>query len=304
MGSRAQPGMLSHHRRVTPAMWLGIYAPLALLTISIIYPFWYYLINSVNTELIKGTPSFLLPGNYTLKNYQVIVANDRMFSAFVMSTLRTVIGTVLTVFNCAMCAFALRKPNLPFRNVYLVLFVIPVFFSGGLIPIYLNFRFLGMLDTFSVYILPKLFSFFFIIIMMTGFNDMPVSLEESARIDGAGYFRIFLRIYFPISLPMIAAIALFAGVEQWNSWFDTLYFTKSPHLETLQAVLLRIIKQSSLGSFVQEMAALQDETMHNYLNPEGVQFATMLVTVIPIVMVYPFLQRYFIKGILIGSIKG
>lgn len=300
----AQPGMLSHHRRVTPAMWMGIYAPLVLLSLSIIYPFWYYLINSVNTELITGTPAFLLPGNYTLKNYQVIVANDRMFNAFVMSTLRSVIGTVFTVFNCAMCAFALRKPNLTFRNVYLVLFTIPLFFSGGLIPEYLNFRFLGMLDTFSVYILPKLFSFFFVIIMMTGFNAMPVSLEDSARIDGAGYFRIFLRIYLPISLPMIAAIALFSGVTQWNSWFDTAYFTKSPHLETLQVILLRLIKQSSPGSFVAEMAALQDETRHNYLNPEGLKFATMLVTIIPIVMIYPFLQRYFIKGILIGSIKG
>lgn len=300
----AQPGVLSHHRRVTPAMWLGIYAPLALLTISIIYPFWYYLINSVNTELIKGTPSFLLPGNITLKNYQVIVANDRMFNAFVMSTLRTVIGAVFTTFNCAMCAFALRKPNLQFRNVYLVLFAIPLFFSGGLIPTYLNYRLLGMLDTFPVYILPNLLSFFYVIIMMTGFNDMPVSLEESARIDGAGYFRIFLRIYFPISMPMIAAIALFAGVAQWNSWFDTAYFTKSEWLETLQVILLRLIKQSSPGSFVPEMAALQDETRHNYLNPDGLKFATMLVTVIPIVMVYPFLQRYFIKGILIGSIKG
>ena len=304
MGSRAQPGMLSHHRRVTPAMWMGIYASLALLSLTIIYPFWYSLINSVNTELITGTPAFLLPGNYTLKNYQVIVANDRMFNAFVMSVLRTVVGAVSTTFTCAMCAFALRKRNLPFRNIYLVLFTIPLFFSGGLIPMYLNFRFLGILNNFLVYILPRLFSFYYVIIMMTSFNDMPVSLEESARIDGAGYFRIFLRIYLPISLPVIAVIALFAGVEQWNSWFDTAYYTKGGRLETLQSILLRLIKQSSPGSFIAEMAALQDETRHNYLNPEGLKFATMLVTVIPIVMVYPFLQRYFIKGILIGSIKG
>lgn len=304
MSTSAQPGVLAHHRRVTPAMYLGIYAPLILLSISILYPFYYYLINSVNTELIKGTPAYLLPGNYTLKNYQVIVANDRIATAFVMSSLRTVIGSVVTVFTCALCAFALRKPNLPFRNVYLVIFTIPLFFSGGLIPMYLNYRSLGLLDNFLVYILPQMFSFFYTIIMMTSFNALPDSLEDSARIDGAGYLRIFLRIFLPISMPMIAAIALFAGVAQWNAWLDTLYFTRSEELETLQAVLLRIIKQTSLGSFVQEMAALQDETMNNYLNPEGMQFATMLVTVIPIVMVYPFLQRYFVKGILIGSIKG
>ena len=285
-------------------MYLGIYAPLILFSISILYPFYYYLINSVNTELVTGTPAYLLPGNYTLRNYQAIFASDRLFTAFIMSSLRTVVGATVTVFTCALCAFALRKRNLPFRNVYLVIFVIPLFFSGGLIPDFLNFRLLLLYDTFWVYILPRMFEFLFVIIMMTYFNAQPDSLEESARIDGAGYLRIFLRIFLPISMPMVAAIALFAGVAQWNSWFDTLYYTRADHLETLQAVLLRIIKQSSLGSFVQEMAALQDETMYNYLNPEGVQFATMLVTVIPIVMVYPFLQRYFVKGILIGSIKG
>ena len=303
MGNRAQQAGLAYQRQVTPLMYVFIYAPIVVLSISILYPFYYYLINSVNTNLI-ATPAFLLPPDYTLRNYQVIFASDRLLTAFTMSTLRTVVGTLLTVVNCAMCAFALRKPNLPFRNVYLVVFAVPLFFSGGLIPIYLNFRFLGLLDHFLVYIFPNLFSFFYVIIMMTSFNDLPVSLEDSARIDGAGYFRIFFRIYFPISMPMIAAIALFAGVAQWNSWFDTVYFTRSEYLETLQAVLLRVIKQSSLGSFVQDMAALQDENIANYLNPEGVQFATMLVTVRPIVMVYPFLQRYFIKGILIGSIKG
>ena len=302
MSSSPQHGALPHYKRVTPFMYVAIYAPIIVLSVSIVYPFYYYLINSLNADLIRA-PAFLLVKNYTAKNYQVIFANDRLLTAFVVSSLRTVVGTAVTVFNCAMCAFALRKHNLPFRNVYLVIFTIPLFFSGGLIPIYLNFRFLGMLDNFLVYILPHLFLFFYVIIMMTSFNDLPSSLEDSARIDGAGYFRIFIQIYFPISLPMIAAVALFAGVAQWNSWFDTVYFTRSEALETLQAILLRIIKQSSLGSFIQEMAALQDETNTSYLNPEGVQFATMLITVIPIVMIYPFLQRYFIKGILVGAVK-
>ena len=196
MGSRAQHGILAHHRRITPLMYAAIYAPLVLLGISILYPFYYYLINSVNTQLNAG-PAYLLPPDFTLRNYQVIFANNRLLTAFMTSTARTLVGTVLTVFNCALCAFALRKPNLPFRNWYLAIFAIPLFFSGGLIPIYLNFRFLGLLDNFLVYILPNLFSFFYIIIMMTSFNDLPVSLEDSARIDGAGYFRIFLRIYSP-----------------------------------------------------------------------------------------------------------
>ena len=221
-----------------------------------------------------------------------------------MSVSRMVVGALATMLNCAMCAFALRKRNLPYRNLYLILFTIPLFFSGGLIPVYLNLRTLDLLDRFSVYILPNLFSFFYVIIFMAQFNEIPNSLEESALVDGAGYARIFRDIYLPISTPVIAVIALFAAVEQWSSWFDTAYFTRSRWLDTLQGLLVRVIKQASLSDFTSAAAqTMVEEANAYYLHPDGLQFATMMVSIVPLLLVYPFLQRYFIKGILVGAVK-
>ena len=246
----------------------------------------------------------MLAEDLTLRNYRIIFGNGRLLDAFLMSVSRTVVGAAATVLACAMCAFALRKRELPYRNLYLVLFTVPLFFSGGLIPIYLNLRALGLLDRFAVYILPNLFSFFYVIIFMAQFNQIPVSLEESARVDGAGYGRVFRAIYLPISTPVIAVIALFAAVAQWGSWFDTAYFTRSDWLDTLQGVLVRVIKQANMGDFTTEAArTMVDESSSHYLHPDGVQFATMMVTIVPIVLIYPFLQRYFIKGILVGAVK-
>ena len=290
-------------RRPTPAVYLGIYLPILVLALGILYPFWYFAVNSLNDRLFFG-PVWLFAERLTLRNYEIIFGNGLLLNAFLMSVSRTVAGTVLTVLNCAMCAFALRKRNLPWRNLYLVLFTIPLFFSGGLIPVYLNLRALGLLDRFLVYLLPNLFSFFYVVIFVAQFNEIPVSLEESARVDGAGWLRVFGSVYLPISAPVVAAIALFAGVAQWNSWLDTVYFTRSRWLDTLQALLVRVIKQSSMGDFTADAAqTMVDEANSFYLHPDGMQFATMLVTVVPIVLVYPFLQRYFIKGILVGAVK-
>ena len=276
------------------------YAAITTLSLTIIYPFFYVVINSFNPLLTHG-PAYLFPSKFSLRSYQIIFSDDTIFNAFIMSVLRTVVGVVATVFVCSTCAFALRKRDLLFRNIFLIVFTIPMFFGGGLIPGYLNLRMLGLLNTFFVYILPRLFSFFFVIIFMSSFNDIPDSLEESAKMDGAGYFTIFFRIYFPLSLSVVATISLFAGVSQWNSWFDTLYFTRSPHLMTLAAVLMRIIKQSQMANYTQEMLK---EMEKYFMNPEGVKLATMIVAIVPIMLTYPFLQRYFIKGVRIGSIKG
>ena len=290
-------------RPPTLAVYLGIYVPVLILALGILYPLYYFALNSLNGGLVFG-PAWLLAEDLTLRHYRIIFGNGRLLDAFLMSVSRTVVGAAATVLTCAMCAFALRKRELPYRNLYLVLFTVPLFFSGGLIPIYLNLRALGLLDRFAVYILPNLFSFFYVIIFMAQFNQIPVSLEESARVDGAGYARVFRTIYLPISTPVIAVIALFAAVAQWGSWFDTAYFTRSDWLDTLQGVLVRVIKQANMGDFTTEAArTMVDESKSHYLHPDGLQFATMMVTIVPIVLVYPFLQRYFIKGILVGAVK-
>jgi len=277
-----------------------LYAFLVLASLSIIYPFYYVVINSLNADLKYGMV-YLLPGKLTGKNFQIIFNDNSLVNAIGVSALRMAAGVLLTVANCSMCAFALRNSKLKLRNFYLILFTIPMFFGGGLIPVFLNYRALHLYDTFFVYILPGMFNFFYIIILMTSFNDIPEALGESAYLDGANHFVVFLRIYMPVSLPVIATLALFSGVWQWNSWFDTMYFTRSKSLVTLASVLLKIINQNSMDQYVSQLFRDWEK---NTANPEGIKLATIVVSIVPVLLIYPFMQKYFIKGVRIGAVKG
>ena len=175
-----------------------------------------------------------------------------------------------------------------------------MFFDGGQIPAYLNLKNLQLLNTFWVYIVPKMFSFFWMTILMTNFRNIPNELEEAAYIDGATTARIFFGIVLPISLPALATIALYAAVSQWNSWYDTAYFTNNEKLTTLSWILMRTIKNQAFADMANDMVAFDNRAY----NPEGVKMATMVVAAVPIIMIYPFLQRYFVKGLMVGSIKG
>lgn len=277
-----------------------IYTSIIVLCMLIAYPFYYSVINSINANLNNGAVMFL-PEEITLKNYKVVFASNLIMHAFLVTVLRTLAGIAVTIFNCAMCAFALRKKNIAFRKTYLIIFTIPLFFSGGLIPIFLNYKMLGLLDNFLVYIIPYMFNFFFVIILMTCFNDIPEALEESAKIDGAKYFTIFTKIYMRVSLPVLATIALFTGVEQWNAWFDAVYFNSSDKLMTLSALLIKVVRENNVS---QEFAKFMKDSDMYGINAEGLKLATMIVSILPMLFIYPFLQRFFIKGIMIGSIKG
>ncbi len=276
---------------------VAIYAALTAFCIAVLYPFFYTVINSLNADLPFG-PAFLWPTRWTLTNYRVVFRDPNLAGAFSVTVARTLAGVVLVTCNCAMAGFALRKKRLTFRKLYLAVLLIPVFFQGGLIPTYLNYRRLGLLDSFLVFIIPQLFAFFYLVIFMSGFDDIPDSLEESAKMDGAGSFRIFVRIYLPLALPILATISLFEGVAQWNSWFDSVYFTNSPALMTLPALLVRVVKGGEVEDFLRDPEAYQMQ------NPDGIKLATMVVAVLPITLAYPFLQRYFIKGLTLGSLKG
>ena len=277
-----------------------VYLPLVLLTLVVVYPFYYLLINSFNETLVNK-PEYLIVKNFTLQSYRSIFNDRSLLHSMFISASRTVIGAVTTVFICAMAAFSLRKKNLLFRSFILVILTVPIFFRGGLIPRYLNLRMLGLLDTFFVYIIPRWYKFFYLIIMMSVFGDVADELEEAAIIDGAGYFSIFIKIYLPVSIPVVATMLLFESVDAWNEWFDTVYFTRSRSLLTLQAVLVRVIRNADYSAYQQALQSSLDRFANN---PEGIKLATMFVAVIPILLVYPFLQRYFLKGIMIGSLKG
>lgn len=272
---------------------------MVILMFVIVYPFYYAVLNSFNADLIRK-PSFIWNANWTLRPYQTVFSDSGIITGFINSVLRTVLGTAIAVATCSLAAFALSKPHLKFRAIYLAIFIIPTFFDGGQIPAYLNLKNLKLLNTFWVYLVPKMFSFFWMTILMTNFRNIPNELEEAAYIDGASTARIFFTIVLPISLPALATIALYAAVSQWNSWYDTAYFTNSDSLTTLSWILMRTIKNQAFADMANDMVAFDNRAY----NPEGVKMATMVVAAVPIIMIYPFLQRYFVKGLMVGSIKG
>jgi putative aldouronate transport system permease protein len=270
-----------------------------LLMCVIIYPFYYSTLNSFNDDLIVR-PSFLWNTHWTIRPYQTVFSDASIVTGFFNSILRTVFGSVFSLLICSLAAYALSKSHLKLRALYMTLFIIPTFFDGGQIPAYLNLKTLGLIDTFFVYLLPRGFSFFWMVILMTNFRNIPNELEEATYIDGATTWRVFLQVILPISLPALATITLYAAVAQWNAWYDTAFYTNSDNLTTLSWILMRTIKDQAFADMANDMNALDS---HSY-NPEGVKMATMVVAAVPIIMIYPFLQRYFVKGLMVGSIKG
>ena len=268
-----------------------------------IYPIWYVLVNSFSqgTEVLIGG-IYWWPRGFCLENYEAVFKNKEIFMAFGITVLKTVVGTVTSVFFTAMVAYGLSKSYLVGRKFYMIFGIITMFFSGGLIPYFLLIKNLGMLDSFWVYIIPSLFSFYNMIIFMTFFRNIPQEMEESAKIDGANDFKIFLKIVLPVSGPVIATIALFNGVGQWNDYFTgVIYITNEQWLIPIQTFLYKIISESSSTRIVANMPASVRNSM---LTSTTVKYATMVVTTFPIVCVYPFLQKYFVQGIMVGSVKG
>lgn len=268
-----------------------------------IYPIWYVIVNSFSqgTEVLKGG-IYWWPRAFCLENYEAVFKNKEIFTSFGITVLKTVVGTVTSVLFTAMVAYGLSKTYLIGRRFFMVFGIITMFFSGGLIPYFLLIKNLGMLDSFWVYIIPSLFSFYNAIIFMTFFRNIPTELEESAKIDGANDFVIFARIILPVSMPVIATIALFNGVGQWNDYFTgVIYITNEQWLIPIQTFLYKIISESSSSRIVANMPASVRNSM---VTSTTVKYATMVVTTFPIVCVYPFLQKYFVQGIMIGSVKG
>ncbi len=276
----------------------SVYAGFALFALVVFYPFWFVLINSLNGMLDFGVALYL-PRRWSLVNFEFAFREPLLRSSLMVSILRVAIGATMMVVVNAMCAFALRKRTLKLRKIYLVIFTIPLFFGGGLIPQFLNLKRFGLLDTFAVYILPEAWSFFYVVILMSAFSDIPDSIEESARMDGARSLLICLRIYMPMSAPIIAAIALFAGVHHWGVWFDAMYFVRREKLRTFAAFLIRMVQQAILSEELQDLLQEFRDTM----SVQGVRFASIVIATAPVLIVYPFIQRFFVKGIRIGAIK-
>lgn len=267
-----------------------------------LYPIWYVLVNAFNNgnDAMRGG-IYWWPRVFSLENFEAVFASPGIMQAMWITVAKTVLGTVLHVFFTAMVAYAFSRKNLIGGKIYILMGTITLFFGGSLIPVFLLIRDLHLLDNFLVYIIPFMFSFFDLIIFMTFFREIPEGLEEAARMDGANDWSIFLRIVLPVSMPVIATIALFHGVFQWNDYFTGMIYINNTDLQPIQTYLFRVVAQSSSS---QMMVAVQGSSVTRSVTSQSIKLATMVVTTLPIVFVYPFLQRYFVKGMMIGSIKG
>ncbi|MCL2193913.1 MAG: carbohydrate ABC transporter permease [Treponema sp.] len=275
---------------------------MVVICVLILYPVWNVTVISFNDAqdaMLGGI--YLWPRQFSLESYRIVFMNPAIMQAFFITIMRTVIGTVTGVFFTSMVAYAFSKRYIFGSKFYITVGMITMFFGGGLIPYFILLRSIGLFDTFLVYIIPALFNFFFCIIFMTFFREMPASLEESAKIDGANDFGIFIKIILPLSMPVIATIALFSGVGHWNDFFAGVMFVIDPNLEPIQTFLFRVVSGADAARTV---VGLPAGVQAQAVTALSVQLATMVVTTAPIIFIYPFLQRYFVKGVMIGAIKG
>lgn len=274
---------------------------LTLFMIAMLYP----LINTVAISLNDGTDAlrggiYLWPRMFTWNNYQTVLSKPHMLTAAKVTVLRTVIGTVSSTMITAMLAYVLSRRDFIFKRQLSLLYVITMYVSGGLIPIFLVYKSLGLTNSFWVYIIPGMVSAWNMLVLRTYMHGLPESLCESAEMDGAGHFVIFFRIVLPLCMPVIATVALFTAVYQWNSWFDAMLYNRmSDQFTTLQYELMKLLSSVTNNN-------ANAETMKEskgMVTPASVRAAATVITSLPIVCLYPFLQRYFVAGLTIGGVK-
>lgn len=275
---------------------------LTLVVAVTLYPFWNIFIVSINDaqDSIRGGMYFL-PRIPTWRNYAQIFKNEQFVHSMGVSVVRTVIGTPLTVLVTSMIAFAMSRKELVGRKFWNLFLVFTMYFSGGMVPTYMVIKNLHLLDNFWVFILPSLMGVYNMILIRSYIESIPESLFEAAKIDGANDLLIYIRMVLPLAKPILMTVALFAAIGQWNSWFDAYLYTSSPSLKPMQAVLVEILNQYQTGKSEEQaiLAAQQGVT----ITPDSIRMAATMVATIPIIMVYPFIQKYFVKGIMIGAVK-
>lgn len=279
------------------------YFLLTMLLIVTVYPFYYILIYSISDSFEAQKGVYLWPAGWSLESYKAAFRLKGLLDAAVVSVSRTVLGTIITVLCSAFFAYLITKREMPFRKLIYRFVLITMYFNAGFIPWYLTMKAYGLQNNFLLYILPHALIGFYIILIKTFMEQIPPSLEESAKMDGAGYFKIFSHIIFPLSMPIIATIAVFAAVGQWNTWFDNFFLVSNPKLQTLQLLLYNFLSQTnSLAGMTGEELTRNGQV--RVMTPQSVQMTITMLVTLPIVVVYPFLQRYFVKGIMLGAVKG
>ncbi len=282
-----------------------IYTILIVLFIVTFYPFWQVFIMSVNdaVDTVKGG-LYLFPRKFSIQSYITLLLDENFTGSIGITVLRTIIGAPIAVLCTAMAAYTLSKRDLVGRRPIKLAFIFTMYFGGGLIPYYMILKSMHLIDNFNVYIFPNIINVFYMILIITYIESLPAELEESAKIDGANDLIIFFRIVIPLCMPILATIILFNSINQWNSWFDSFAFTNKRSLKTLQAVLVLILTQYDTQSLENSFSARMSAAANKgAVNADSIRMTATMLATLPILFVYPFLQKYFVKGIMVGAIK-
>jgi putative aldouronate transport system permease protein len=282
------------------------YTVFALFTLACIFPFYYLFINTIsNNDLSSRGLIMFYPKDLHFDNYSQAMKLPGLGQSVFISFARTVLGTALTVAVSAFLGYLFTKNEMWGRRFWYRFLMITMYFNAGLIPWYITMLHLGMTNNFLAYILPGIVAPFFIILVKTFVESTPVALQESAQIDGAGYFTIFTKIVIPLIMPILATISIFAAVAQWNSFTDTLFLVTDTKLFTLQFILYRYMNEAtSLAQLMKSTQGAGNFNPANIQTPTSIRTTVSMIVVTPILLVYPFFQRFFVKGILIGAVKG
>lgn len=271
------------------------------LSIVTIYPFLYVLFASLSDPawVVQLRGLIWYPKNITLEAYRLVFANPAILTGYMNTLFYVIVGTALNILMTSLGAYALSRQSVMWKNPIMFMIVFTMFFNGGLIPTYLLVNNLGLLDSRWALIIPSAMSAYNLIIMRTAFQGVPVSLEESAKLDGANDFTVLFRIVLPLSMPVVAVMILFYGVGHWNGWFNALIYLRTRDLYPLQLILREILITNSTDSMMTGVGGADKMPIG-----ETIKYATIIVATVPILLLYPFLQKYFVKGVMIGAIKG
>ena len=280
---------------------------MVLFALACMLPFYYIFINTIsdNTLVSRGLIT-LLPKGIHFSNYMQILKISGLFNSLQISVGRTVFGTAITILGTTFLGYALSRPELWKRKIWYRFVIITMYFNAGIIPWYINMKNLGLVNNFLAYILPGIISPFSLVLFKTYVESIPPSLEESADLDGAGYLAKYFRIVMPLCKPIVATLIVFAAVGQWNSFMDTLFLMTDQKLFPMQFMLFQYLNESNAlaDSLRQASAGGMDVNLSAILTPSSVKMTISMVVVLPILFIYPFFQKYFVNGIMIGAVKG
>jgi putative aldouronate transport system permease protein len=287
--------------------WAGdliLYGFLCLLFIVTFFPFWQIFILSINdgSDTLRGG-LMLWPRKISFDSYGTVFSNPEILNSVKVTFLRTLIGVPVSIMSIALLSYALSKRELVGGSWINLFFIFTMYFSGGIIPTYMIIKSLGLIDHFLVFIFPAIINIFWMILIRTYMEQLPRELEESADIDGANDLQILFKVILPICVPVLATVGLFSAIYHWNAWYDSYIYTYNPNLKTLQAVLVKILNQYQTGDMLSQAQQLANVNKKIPVTSESIRMTVTMVATIPIILLYPLLQRFLLKGMLLGAVK-